>query len=218
MNGGRKVWRSNARLLCSQQENRIHDFPARSEQKRSDREETMHLTKGRPKELSGRTAREIRVYDLLDELNISYEYVDHEPMRSMQDCLEVDRILNAAICKNLFLCNHQKTAYYLLMLPGEKKFRSGEVSRLAGSSRLSFAPPEDMERLLDLSPGSVSVMGLMNDHEGRVQLLMDEEILTQEYFGCHPCVNTTSLRLSVRDLTGKILKKIGHEPLRLHLS
>lgn len=159
-----------------------------------------------------------RVYDLLDELNISYEYVDHEPMRSMQDCLEVDSILNAAICKNLFLCNHQKTAYYLLMLPGEKKFRSGEVSRLAGSSRLSFAPPEDMERLLDLSPGSVSVMGLMNDHEGRVQLLMDEEILTQEYFGCHPCVNTTSLRLSVRDLTEKILKKIRHEPMLLHLS
>lgn len=178
----------------------------------------MHLTKGRPKELSGRTAREIRVYDLLDELNISYEYVDHEPMRSMQDCLEVDSILNAAICKKLFLCNHQKTAYYLLMLPGEKKFRSGEVSRLAGSSRLSFAPPEDMERLLDLSPGSVSVMGLMNDHEGRVQLLMDEEILTQEYFGCHPCVNTTSLRLSVRDLTEKILKKIRHEPMLLHLS
>ena len=192
----------------------------------------MHLTEGRPKDLSGRTAREIRVYDLLDELNISYKYVDHAPMCSMQDCLEVDSILNAAICKNLFLCNHQKTAYYLLMLPGEKKFRSGEVSRLAGSSRLSFAPPEDMERLLDLSPGSVSVMGLMNDHEGRlrgqrrppqrdggrVQLLMDEELLQQEYFGCHPCVNTTSLRLAVKDLMEKILKKIEHEPMLLHLS
>ena len=178
----------------------------------------MHLTEGRPKDLSGRTAREIRVYDLLDELNISYKYVDHAPMCSMQDCLEVDSILNAAICKNLFLCNHQKTAYYLLMLPGEKKFRSGEVSRLAGSSRLSFAPPEDMERLLDLSPGSVSVMGLMNDHEGRVQLLMDEELLQQEYFGCHTCVNTTSLRMAVKDLMEKILKKIEHEQMLLHLS
>ena len=178
----------------------------------------MHLTEGRPKDLSGRTAREIRVYDLLDELNISYKYVDHAPMCSMQDCLEVDSILNAAICKNLFLCNDQESAYYLLILQGEKKIRSGEVSRLAGSSRLSFAPPEDMERLLDLSPGSVSVMGLMNDHEGRVQLLMDEELLQQEYFGCHPCVNTTSLRMAVKDLMEKILKKIEHEPMLLHLS
>ncbi|HJA93300.1 MAG TPA: prolyl-tRNA synthetase associated domain-containing protein [Candidatus Eisenbergiella merdipullorum] len=178
----------------------------------------MHLMKGRPEALSGRQEREIRVYDLLDRLNIEYEYVDHAPMRTMEDCLEVDRILNAAICKNLFLCDHQKTAYYLLMLPGAKKFHSGEVSRLAGSSRLSFAPPEDMERLLDLSPGAVSVLGLMNDHEGQVRLLIDEEILKQEYFGCHPCVNTTSLRLAFDDLTGKILKEIGHEPLLLHLS
>ena len=177
----------------------------------------MHLTKGRPKELSGRTAREIRVYDLLDELNISYEYVDHEPMRSMQDCLEVDSILNAAICKNLFLCNHQKTAYYLLMLPGEKKFRSGEVSRLAGSSRLSFAPPKDMERLLDLSPGSVSVMGLMNDRENKVRLLIDEDVLRDEYFACHPCINTSSLRFKTSDLMEKIIPAMGHEPTTVHL-
>ena len=104
------------------------------------------------------------------------------------------------------------------MLPGEKKFRSGEVSRLAGSSRLSFAPPEDMERLLGISPGSVSVMGLMNDPQGLVTLLIDSDVLHGEYFGCHPCVNTTSLRLSVRDLTEKILKKIRHEPMLLHLS
>ena len=178
----------------------------------------MHLTKGRPENMTGRREREKRVYELLDQLDIEYEYVDHEPMRTMQDCLEVDRILDAVICKNLFLCNRQKTAYYLLMLPGDKQFRSGEVSRLAGSSRLSFAPPEDMERLLDVSPGSVSVMGLMNDHGRRVRLLMDEEILTQEYFGCHPCVNTTSLRLSVKDLTEKFLRAVEHEPMILRLS
>ena len=171
----------------------------------------MRRTAGRPADADRRTPREQRVYELLDRLGIAYEYVDHPPAMTMEDCLEIDRILDAVICKNLFLCNRQQTQFYLLMLREDKRFRTAEVSKEIGSARLSFGPKEYMERFLDLSPGSVSELGLMNDSGSRVQLLMDEDILRGEFFGCHPCVNTTSLRLRVSDLTDRILKEIGHE-------
>ena len=173
----------------------------------------MRRTAGRPADADRRTPREQRVYELLDRLGIAYEYVDHPPAMTMEDCLEIDRILDAVICKNLFLCNRQQTQFYLLMLREDKRFRTAEVSKEIGSARLSFGPKEYMERCLDLSPGSVSVLGLMNDSGSRVQLLMDEDILRGEFFGCHPCVNTTSLRLRVSDLTDRILKEFGHEPM-----
>ena len=171
------------------------------------------LTAGRPEDTSARLPKEIRVYDMLDRLGVEYEYVDHPAAMTMEDCLAVDRILDAVICKNLFLCNTQKTRFYLLMMPGDKKFRTKELSKQIGSARLSFAPEEFMEELLDITPGSVSVMGLMNDHDNRVQLLMDEDVVKGEYFGCHPCINTSSLRLKMSDLMEKILKEVHHEPI-----
>lgn len=171
------------------------------------------LTSGRPVDTSARLPKEIRVYDMLDRLGVEYEYVDHPAAMTMEDCLAVDRILDAVICKNLFLCNTQKSRFYLLMMPGDKKFRTKELSKQIGSARLSFAPEEFMEELLDITPGSVSVMGLMNDHDNRVQLLMDEDVVKGEYFGCHPCINTSSLRLKMSDLMEKILKEVHHEPI-----
>lgn len=178
----------------------------------------MILQKGRPTDLAGRAEREIRVYDLLDRLGIEYESMDHPAVTTMEGCRMVDERLHALICKNLFLCDRRREHYFLLMLPGEKKFRTAEVSALAGSGRLSFASQEDMDRMLDLTPGAVSVMGLMNDQEKKVQLLIDEEICEEEYFGCHPCVNTTSLRFRVADLLERVLPAIGHEPVRVRLS
>ena len=125
---------------------------------------------------------------------------------------EIDRVLDAVICKNLLLCNRQCTEFYLLMLPGDKHFKTSVLSREIGSSRLSFAAPEYMEKFLDITPGSVSVLGLMNDGENHVQLLMDEDVLKGEYIGCHPCINTSSLRLRTADLMEKILPAVHHEP------
>ncbi len=177
----------------------------------------MKLTKGRPADMAGRLEKEIRVYDLLDKLGIEYEHVDHPAAMTMQDCEEVDKILDAITCKNLFLCNQQKTKFYLLMMPGEKKFVTKEVSKMIGSARLSFAPEQFMEEFLDITPGSVSVLGLMNDRENRVQLLIDEDVINAEYFGCHPCINTSSLRMKVSDLMEKILPEVGHEAVILKL-
>lgn len=176
------------------------------------------LIKGRPADTRDRLAKEVRVYDMLDRLGIGYERVDHEPLMTMEACAEVDKVVNAGICKNLMLCNRQKTAYYLLMMPGDKKFKTKELSAQINSARLSFAEGEDMERLLDITPGSLSVMGLMNDADGEVRLLIDEDVLKDEYFGCHPCINTSSLRIRTADLTEVFLPAVKHEPVIVHLT
>lgn len=172
----------------------------------------MELVNGRPETNEGRLEKEIRVYDLLDSLNISYQRIDHEATMTMEACAEVDKVLDATICKNLLLCNRQCTAFYLLMIVGDKHFKTSTFSKQIGSSRLSFAAPEYMERFLDITPGSLSVLGLMNDRENRVQLIIDEDILKGEYFGCHPCINTSSLRLKTADLMEVIIPAMGHAP------
>ena len=171
----------------------------------------MELVNGRPGDCSGRLDKEIRCYDLLDSLGIEYQRIDHKEANTMEICREIDVVLQATICKNLLLCNRQCTAFYLLMIPGDKVFKTKDLSAQIGSSRLSFAGPEYMEQFLDITPGSVSVLGLMNDKENRVQLLMDKDVLKGEYIGMHPCINTSSLRIKTKDLMEKILPAMSHE-------
>lgn len=193
----------------------------------------LEVFKGRPTDIGQRLEREVRVYDLLDTLGVWYERVDHEPAMTMEVCAQIDeafgrvrgaeaasiedRESHPVICKNLFLCNRQKTRYYLLMMPGDKKFLTKDISAQINSARLSFAGDEDMLELLDVTPGSVSVMGLMNDRENRVQLLIDGDVLRSDYVGCHPCMNTSSLRLKVSDLMDRILPVIHHDPITVVL-
>ena len=172
----------------------------------------MTLLEGRPADCAGRLPKEIRCYDLLDSLGVRYQRIDHEAAMTMEACAAIDEALDATICKNLLLCNRQCTAFYLLMIPGDKVFKTSALSKQIGSSRLSFAAPEYMEQYLDITPGSVSVLGLMNDHDNQVQLLIDEDVAKGEFFGCHPCINTSSLRLSTRDLLEKIIPAMHHEP------
>lgn len=159
----------------------------------------------------GRQPRELRTYDLLDRLSIPYTRIDHPAAMTMEACREVDRTLGVHMCKNLFLCNRQQTVFYLLLMPGDKKFKTKMLSAQLGCSRLSFADEGHMEALLDIHPGSVSVMGLMNDKENRVRLLIDRDLTQEAFLGCHPCVNTSSLRLSMSDLLEKFLPAVGHE-------
>lgn len=177
----------------------------------------MMLESGRPQNTDGRLDKEIRTYDLLDSLGVSYQRIDHPAAMTMEECEDIDRILDATICKNLFLCNRQETAFYLLMIPGDKTFKTKDISAQIGSARLSFGKPEFMEQFLDITPGSVSVMGLMNDKENRVQLLIDEDVLKGEYIGCHPCINTSSLRIKTKDMAEKIIPAMNHEPIIVKL-
>lgn len=168
-------------------------------------------TLGRPTDESGRLEKEIKVYDVLDKLNIEYWRIDHTPAGKMEACEEIDKKLGVVICKNLFLCNRQKTKFYLLMMPADKPYRTRIFSKLAGSSRLSFGTPEDMERLLDLTPGSVSIMGLINDEENNVSLYIDQDVLDAEYLGCHPCINTSSIRMKTKEVIEKFLPEVHHQ-------
>ena len=182
-------------------------------------ENNMILQHGSPSDLSGRSEREIRTYEFLDSLDIQFDRTDHpdQPATSMEVCADVDAILNVHICKNLFLCNRQKTNFYLLVMPGDKPFKTKELSKQMGISRLSFADEEYMEQFLDVHPGSVSILGLMNDKEHRVNLAIDEDVLKEEMFGCHPCENTSSIRFNTKDLMEKILPEIGVTPTIVHL-
>ena len=170
----------------------------------------MELFNGRPENTEGRLPREVRTYDVLDRLGIPYQRTDHERADNMEACNEIDAVLGVVICKNLFLCNRQKTAFYLLMMPGDKKFKTKELSGQIGSARLSFAEPEDMLKYLDIEPGAVSIMGLMNDRGRAVHLLIDEDVLKDEYIGCHPCVCTSSLKIRTQDILEKFLPFTGH--------
>lgn len=166
---------------------------------------------------SNRLEKEMRVYELLEKLEIPYVRVDHEMAMTMEACAEIDKALGVVMCKNLFLCNRQKTDFYLLLMPGEKKFLTKDFSKQLGVSRLSFADGESMEKYLGITPGSVSILGLMNDTEHQVHLSIDKELLNDEYLGCHPCINTSSLKIKTSDILEKFLKYTGHEPTIVEL-
>ena len=161
----------------------------------------MELYNGRPEDTSGRKEKEIKVYDILDSLHIPYIRADHEAVMTMEACEEIDKALGMEICKNLFLCNRKKTSYYLLLMPGNKALKT-----------------KDMETYLNVTPGSATVMGLIFDQENKVQLLVDEELLEQEEFGCHPCVNTSSIKMKTADVFDKFLKEIHHDYIMVKLS
>ena len=179
----------------------------------------MELQNGRPANTDERLDKEVRVYDFLDKLGIEYQRIDHEAAMTMEACEEIDRVLgdDTTICKNLFLCNRQETNFYLLLMPGNKPFKTKDLSAQIHSARLSFAKPEYMEEYLDITPGSVSILGLMNDSEKKVQLLIDKDIMKEPYFGCHPCINTSSLKFTTEDLTTKIIPALGHDPITVNL-
>ena len=182
-------------------------------------EETFHIDtvchSGRPSD--PRSATETACYDLLDSLGIAYERVDHDAAMTMELCHAAEGVLHLSICKNLFLCNRQKTKFYLLLMPGGKPFHTKDLSARLGCARLSFGPPEDMARLLGVTPGSATVLALQNDTAGEVTLVIDRAVLQAPRFGCHPCINTSSLAFSTQDLTEKLLPALGHAPVLVDL-
>ena len=160
---------------------------------------------------TGRIEKEERCYSLLESLGVVFWRADHEHADSIEQCRAVEEVLGCSICKNLFLTNRQQTDFYLLLMPGDKPFKTKLLSKQINTARLSFAEAGYMEKYLDITPGSVSVLGLMNDRENAVRLLMDRDLLRDEYIGCHPCINTSSLKFSTSDLLHKILPATGHE-------
>lgn len=177
----------------------------------------LKLCTGRPENASERLIKEQKCYETLDLLGIEYHRVDHEHADTIEACHEIEATLGAAICKNLFLTNRQQTEFYLLLMPGDKPFKTKLLSKQIGTARLSFGGAEDMERLLDITPGSVSVLGLINDSQNKVHLVIDSELLSDEYIGCHPCINTSTLRIKTSDITEKFLPHVNHDYMTVEL-
>ncbi len=170
----------------------------------------MTIENGRPADEIGRLPKEIAVYDLLEQLGIPFVRADHAAAFTMDACESVSAALQTPICKNLFLCNRQKTNFYLLLMPGNKPFRTKEITSQLGCTRLSFAPEDALEQLLQLTPGSATIFGLMHDTENRVQLLVDRDLLDASTFGCHPCINTSTLRMQTSDIFDKLTDALHH--------
>ena len=167
---------------------------------------------------SGAPEREASVYELLARLGISYSRVSHEPAMTIDDCAGINAALGVDMCKNLLLCTRSQSEFFLVMLPGDLKFRSAALSQAIGTPRLSFAPGNIMERLLDVAPGSLTVLGLKNDADRRVRLIIDRKLAASEYIGCHPCVNTSSLKIQTSDLLRVFLPYTGHKAEIVDLS
>lgn len=156
-------------------------------------------------------AQEAAAFDFLDSLGIDYERVTHELADTMEKCDDVSSVLGVDVCKNLFLCNRQKTQFYLLCMGPDKPFHTKDLSAQIGSARLSFAPEEKLWELLHCTPGSATILGLANDTDHQVRLLMERNIYDAAYLSCHPCICTSSLKLRMPDVLTKLLPHTGHE-------
>lgn len=161
--------------------------------------------------------QESAAFDLLDTLDIDYDRVSHDAAFNMELCADVSAVLGVSVCKNLFLCNRQKTSFYLLCMPPDKPFHTKDLSAQINSSRLSFAPEDSLWELLHCHPGSATVLGLANDTEHRVQLLLDREVYDAPYMSCHPCICTSTLKLKTSDVLTRLLPHTGHTPIVVDL-
>ena len=161
--------------------------------------------------------QESAAFDLLDTLGMDYDRVSHDAAFNMELCADVSAVLGVSVCKNLFLCNRQKTSFYLLCMPPDKPFHTKDLSAQINSSRLSFAPEDSLWELLHCHPGSATVLGLANDTERRVQLLLDREVYDAPYMSCHPCICTSTLKLKTSDVLTRLLPHTGHTPIVVDL-
>ena len=141
-----------------------------------------------------------RVFEVLEICRIPYEKAEHDPFLTMEDSRRLDERMGVSACKNL-----------LVMMP-EKKFSAKQLIGQDGLPRLSFAGEEELEEYLRLSTGAVSILGLVHDGAHRVRLLVDADVLKTEFFVCHPCINTASLKMRTEDVFGRFLEFTGHRP------
>lgn len=169
--------------------------------------------RGKPKDLDKRQEKERKCYEFLEKIGLDYEVVDHEEASDMDKCLEIETVLGVKICKNIMLCNRQETRFFIFMMPGDKKYVTKDVSKKIGMSRLSFAKEEHLKDYLNVTPGSVSVLGLLNDIDNRVELVIDRDVIGQNHIRCHPCVNTSTLKIKTDDFLTRIIPALNKEAL-----
>lgn len=158
-----------------------------------------------------RGALETKVYQELERLNISYERVDNDTVETMEECVEISEKLGAEIRKTIVCCNRQKTEFFLVVLPASKRFDSKLFAAMMRTARVSFASAEDMESLIGLTPGEASVMGILNDPEAKIKVVVDKAVADAEWFACNPGANTTHIRFKTKQLLDTFLPAENHK-------
>ena len=147
-------------------------------------------------------------------LNIPHEYYEHAAAHTMADCLALPYAApDVTFCKNLLLCNTPKTAFFLYVTLPDKPFRTGDVSKRLGSSRLSFAPPECLPEMLHLESGSLSPLGLWFDTEQRIRLAFDKDVRREGRIAFHPCDNTATVLFDQQVFWEQVVPALEHDPL-----
>lgn len=165
------------------------------------------------------TKNRAEILSFLNQNGIPYAYYEHEPAMTIESCLQLPFAgEDVAFCKNIFLCNRQKTVFYLMVLCPDTAFRTAVVSKALGVSRLSFAPNESLAELLHLTSGSVSPLALLYDPEKKITLVCEKAIQGREKIAFHPCDNSATLVFDQDVFWHQVLPALGVQPVVLDLS
>jgi len=149
------------------------------------------------------------LYELLEKLDISYEYHEHPPVATIEDAIIHWRELNSGRCKNIFFRNHKGDRHYLVILEHLRQLNIRDLEQRLRQGKLSFASDQRLKKYLGVEPGSVSPFGLINDTDHHVHLFIDEKLNEFERLSFHPNVNTASLVVNKSDFL-KFLKNMGN--------
>lgn len=142
-----------------------------------------------------------KVLDKLKELNIEYKEVEHEPVFTIEDMDALGDVFEGAkICKNLFVRDQKGKRHFLIVVPEEKRVPLVDLATKIGSTKLSFASEERLMKYLNLKPGAVTPLAVVNDENSAVEVFFDEELKKEKVLGVHPCVNTSTILISQENL------------------
>jgi len=165
----------------------------------------------KPKEFENETQR--MIYEALEELKIPFDRVENDFMISMEDCEAVNKKMNTRMAKNLFLCNRQKTEFYLFITKDNKHFNTKIFSKAMGISRVSFAPEETLTEYLGTKIGATTIFSLVYDKDCKVHLVIDKDVLEEKFHACNDGTNNAHIKITTKDLMEKYLKYTKHEPV-----
>lgn len=150
------------------------------------------------------------VYELLNSKNIKYEIQEHEAIYNMEELSKIDLLYPESDAKNIFVRDDKKSNYYLITIKGSKKVDLKNFKDKYNTRRLSFSSSEDLLNILNLTPGSVTPIGLLNDKDLKVKFYIDKELIDMNMIGVHPNDNTATIWLKTSDLIG-LIKEHGNE-------
>jgi len=160
-----------------------------------------------------KTVLQEKTYRALQELHIPFERVDTDEAITMEDCIQINKVLNVKVVKTLFLCNRQQTSFYLFITAGDKPFKTKDFSKALGVSRVSFAPADLMEKMLGTKVGATTVFSALLDKDNAIPVVFDKEVTCEEWYGCTDGTTTCYMKVKTEHILHAFLPYTKHLPL-----